>query len=205
MGEHETRELEITRMKAVHQYIQALERGDLDAATQVLEAALNDAELDRILAEVEQAYLQEQGLTPMAADAQLVHNLVRDHLPSAFAEETPADAPLTVGEVAARLQADRRVPSTDDEAHRQLLSSTLPLPTWLSLPAIRKLASNIGVAASDRFWRAFRDTAITMGMGRSHSHAQWAAARETRTRRDASADNTKPTSDITPSAEEQRQ
>jgi hypothetical protein len=70
------------------------------------------------------------------------------------------------------LQADRRVPVTDQEANRHLLHSSVPIPEWLSAQAIRQLAIELGVTASDRFWRFFRDTAIMLGMGRSHEQTQ---------------------------------
>jgi hypothetical protein len=170
------------REKMIHRYIQALDRGDIDGVAAVLETALDDPELDRVIAEINFALQEEEQLTPTAADAQLVRGLLRKHLPSAFYADEPDEKPLTVGDVAARLQADRRVPPADQEVNRLLLSSSVTLPTWLSAQAISRLITELGITASDRFLRAFRDTAIMLGMGHSHNQAQLAAAREERAR-----------------------
>jgi hypothetical protein len=172
----------VLREKMIHRYIQALDQGDIDSVAAVLEAALDDSELDRVIAEINLALQEEEQLTPTAADAQLVRDLLRKHLPSAFHMDEPDERPLTVGDVAARLQADRRVPPADQEANRRLLGSSVPLPTWLSAQAVSRLITELGVATSDRFLRAFRDTAIMLGMGHSHSQAQLGAAREERAR-----------------------
>jgi hypothetical protein len=171
----------VLREKMIHHYIQALDQGDIDGVAVVLEAALDDPELDRVIAEINLALQEEEQLTPTAVDAQLVRDLLRKHLPSAFHVDERDERLLTVGDVAARLQADRRVPTADQEANRRLLGSSAPLPTWLSAQAVSRLIAELGVAASDRFLRAFRDTAIMLGMGHRHSQAQLAAAREERT------------------------
>lgn len=173
---------EVLREKLIYCYVQALDKGDMDGVAAVLEAALDDPELDRVLAEINMTYQEEELLTPTAADAQLVRKLLREHLVSAFVVSEPIETPLTVGEIAARLQADRRVPLADQETNRHLLHSTIPVPEWLSAQAIKQLAKDLGVSASERFWRFFRDTAIMLGMGRNHEQAQLAAAREERAR-----------------------
>ena len=183
MSKRGTDRSEIWRAKAVYRYVQALDQGDMDSVAAVLRDALYDPELSRIIAEVNLAYQEEERLTPIADDAHLVRELIRKHLLSAFEAEEPEDeTPLTVGQVAARLQADRRVPPADQEANRRLLGSSTPLPAWLSVQAVRQLAKELGVTASERFWRAFRDTAIMLGMGQRHKRAQLAAAREQRAR-----------------------
>lgn len=170
----------IRREKLIYRYIQAMDRGDVEEIAAVLEAALDDPELDRIITEIDLAYQEEEQLTPIAQDAELVRKLIREHLSSAFQTEESDDKPLTVGEVAARLKADRKVPEADEETNRLLLTSSKSIPTWLSGKAIKKLAEELGVTASKHFWRVFKDTAITLNMGRSHSQAQLLAAREER-------------------------
>lgn len=172
----------ILREKLIYRYVQAMDHGDAEEITAVLEAALDDPELDRIITEIDLAYQEEEQLTPIAQDAELVRKLIREHLPSAFEVEETEDKPLTVGDVAARLQVDRRVPSGDQEANHLLLGSSVPLPIWLNARAIKKLATDLGVTASERFWQAFRDTAIMLGMSRPHNQAQLLAAREERAR-----------------------
>ena len=180
MQKHNTDQGIISREKAILCYIQALDQGDIEGVVAVLEAALSDPELDRLISEVNLAYHEEEQLTSDATDAQLVRDLLREHLPSAFDVDGLDDKPLSVGDVAARLQADHRVPPTDQEANRVLLNSSVPLPAWLSVQAVRRLITELGMTVSDRFLRVFRDTAIMLGMGHSHGQAQLAAAREER-------------------------
>ena len=170
----------ILREKLIYRYVQAMDQGDVEEIAAVLEAALDDPELDRIITEIDLAYQEEEKLIPIAQEAQLVKALIREHLPSAFQAEEVEEGPLTVGEVAARLKADRKVPVADEKANRLLLGSSISVPTWLNAKVIKKLAEELGVTASKRFWRVFKDTAITLNMGRSHSQAQLLAAREER-------------------------
>ena len=56
------------------------------------------------------------------------------------------------------------------------------MPEEVTAHTISELARQIGIAASERFWRVFRETAIMLGLGRSQAQAHLAAAREQRTR-----------------------
>ncbi len=171
-------------LRFAYRYVTALDRGDPEEIGQALEAAVQNPELDEVIAEIDAAYQDELGLGALAADAELVRNLLREYLPSAPAEEEEEveARPLTVGEVALRLQGNRQISADDQPAMRQLRDSSMPLPAWLSAEAIRQLASSLGVKASSRFWRAFRDAAITLGMGRAQDQLRLAAAREARAR-----------------------
>jgi hypothetical protein len=80
------------------------------------------------------------------------------------------------------LKEQRRVQFPDREANESLLSSSVPLPAWLSTQEVKKLAGGLGISASERFWKVFRDAAITLCMGHSHQQAQL-AAREQRARK----------------------
>jgi hypothetical protein len=165
------------RERAVDRYVRALDAGNFEEITAVLLLAESDAELDRRIAEVNQAYGEELGLAATAQDTETVRDLLRQYLPSAF-EETETDAPITVSEVAARLVAENSLPEPDRETGRRLLNIQVTLPDWLSLPEIRKLGERLRIKASDRFWRAFREVALQMSMGRSQT--QMAAARRKR-------------------------
>lgn len=183
---------DIRRDKLIYQYVQGLDTGDLDRVASVLEAAVEDPELDRLIAEINIAYQEEEQLAPLAAEAQLVKDLIRQHLPSAFAPEEVEDRPLTVGEVAAHL-VGKRHPTADNQAiDRRLLASLRPVPTGLSQQVVKDLMADLGVAVSSTFVRAFRDAAIMLGMARSHSAAQLAAAREQRGRYQTSASRERP-------------
>lgn len=201
MQKHNT---DLSREKAIHRYIQALDQGDMEGVAAVLEAALDDPELERIITEINLAYQEEEQLTPIANNAQLIRDLIRKHLHSAFEnyeEKKPLtirdvvpeeeEKPLTVGDVAKCLQESNRVPSAERDTLRSLLGSSVPLPTSLSIRAVRQLAAQLRIKASERFLDIFRDTAIMLSMGRSHSKAQLAAAREQRGRYQTRQNKTK--------------
>jgi hypothetical protein len=175
-----------TRERILDRYVLALDRGDLDDLSAVLdaayEAALDDPEIDHLITEINRSFRADAEITPITADENLVRELLRRHVPSAFISQEHLKRSLTVGDVASKLQAQGRVQPCDEEANRSLLSSVVPLPKLLNAQEIKKLSIKLGVNASDFFWRAFRDVAITMGIGRSHSQAQL-AARERKARR----------------------
>ena len=104
------------REKAIYRYVIALDNGDLDSVAKILELALYDPELARIIEEIDLAYQEEEGITDIATDAAIVRDLIQQHLHSAFEEidnspeKLAADyfdqstaSPLTVGDVAKRL------------------------------------------------------------------------------------------------------
>ncbi|NJM21668.1 MAG: hypothetical protein HC836_15835 [Richelia sp. RM2_1_2] len=179
-----------SREKAIHLYVQALDEGDMEVVAQILDIACDDPELEQIITEINLAYQEEEQITPIATDAEIIRNLLRKHLHSAFEiiqeEEKPLifedideeEKPVTVGDVIKRLQDINRVPSADKDIISKLFDSSIPLPVKLNIQAVRQLAVELGINASERFLDMFRDTAITLSMGRSHSRAQLAAARE---------------------------
>jgi hypothetical protein len=175
-----------SRDRTILRYVRALDAGNEAELEIILEETLTDPELDQAIEEINCAYQEELQITSTATDAQVIQALVQKHFPSAFdIDEDLEEQPLMVGEIAARLQAERRVPMNDREVNRQLLKSNAELPAWLSIQAIQQLAKQLNVQASDRYWRNFRDVAITVGMGRGHNQSQLAAAREKTNRKSA--------------------
>ena len=172
---------DITRQKAIQRYVSAIDKGNLDDIMLVLEQAIDDPILDQMLIEINQVVEQEEGLTAFAQDAVFVRQLVHQHFNSDIVSDELDEQPLTVGEVAARMQANRSVSIFDQSAHKNLLHLSSPLPEFLNIQAIRKLAADLQVNASEKFWRVFRDTAIMMGIGRGQ--AQMAAARKQKARK----------------------
>ncbi|MDD5368545.1 MAG: hypothetical protein PHQ40_05635 [Anaerolineaceae bacterium] len=164
-----------SRDRAIDQYVRALDTGDLDGVLAVLQLAQVDAELDRQLMEINQAYAEEIGLSPLSEKAEEIRQLLRTHLPSAFIEPEETDEALTVGEVAASLVGDRTIPEADRELSRRLIDIRVALPEWLGFADIVKLGEQLRIRASERFWDTFRDKAIQIMMGRGQ--AQMAAAR----------------------------
>jgi hypothetical protein len=178
------------RDQQVERYILALDRGDFDTVTVILAAAEADPELDQLLVEVDGALHAEAQLTTRTEDAKTVRVLLRKHLPSAFAE--PETGPPTVGDVAARLQADHasgRLPLLPGDLHAnaQLLGRTVLLTGRLTPRTIRQATEPLGVQASDRYWELFRRAAGELALARAGAVHQ-AAARPHSSRRRRPAD-----------------
>jgi hypothetical protein len=123
----------------------------------------------------------QEGPSPSwEADAERVRGLLRQHLPSAFpaAVDPP---PLTVGDVAARLRSDStlwaRFNEVDRAANSRLLADTTLIPEELGLPHFEKWQTTLGVSAGASYWRAFRQAAVLLAMGRCQQAGELAAAR----------------------------
>lgn len=171
------------REKALDQYIRALDRGDMDEISRVLGMAELDAELDRLITDLHIAYEAEL-VASAEQDTRLVRSMLEKHFGDAIDEGPRGNRALTVGDVAARLEGERQVPASDIETNRRLLTSTLTLPGNLGTNAIRELSRALGATASERYWRAFRNTAITMQMAAQQGAAsELAAARQQKTGR----------------------
>ncbi len=183
-----------TSERLLDRYVLALDDGDpeevMAALDEAYEAAPNDPEIERLIMEINRTYRADAGLTPLDADASLVRELLRQHVPSAFNTNDHLKRPITVGEVASWLQAQGRVRADDQEVNRSLLTSSTALPPSLTVPAVKNLATELRVGGSQFYWRAFRDAAITIGISRSHDQAQL-AARERQARRPSRRDKKK--------------
>jgi hypothetical protein len=168
-----------TREQLLDRYVLAVDSGDLEGMAAALDAAYeassDDPVIGHLITEINRAYREEEGLTPLAADADLVRKILRRCVPSAFDTHDHLKMSLTVGDVASRLQAQGCVRLGDDKTNYALLSSTVPLPKPLTGPAVKKLAGELGAGGSEFYWRTFRDEAITMGISRSHDQAKLAA------------------------------
>lgn len=161
--------------RSIDRYVKALDSGNLNEISAVLQIAEGDAELDRIIEEINSAYAEELGLSSISLESGQIRVLLQEHFPSAFGEAPDEIPPITVSEVAAHLAANRLIPPSDQENSLKLLRIHIPLPSWLSLPEIRKLSQQFGFNVSERFLKVFRDAAIQMSIGRGQ--AQMAATR----------------------------
>lgn len=162
-------------------YLDALDAGDVAALAELWEQANGNSQLELVLNELTDGLAIEEGLDPKwEADAERVRGLLREHLPSAFPVET-ALPPLTVSDVAARLQADNalgtRFHAADRAANSRLLTDKTPLPEELGLPHFEKWRTTLGINASAHFWRTFRQAAVLLAMGRCQHAGELAAAR----------------------------
>jgi hypothetical protein len=162
-------------------YLDALDAGDAAALAELWERAAEDPQLEQVLGDLTDGLADLEGPSPSwEIDAERVRDLLREHLPSAFHEEH-APPPLTVRDVAARLQTDSalgtRFQDTDRTANARLLADTTPLPEELGLPHFEKWRTSLGVNASAHYWRSFRQAAVLLAMGRCQQAGELAAAR----------------------------
>jgi hypothetical protein len=184
MDNHQSARREsLLREKALYRYMDAFERGDFENMSRILQQAERDPELEELIWGVQTAYLIEHEAERQENDIALVLQLLQKHLPSGLAadegiEEIP---PLTVSDVAARMQADGAVEGPlNQELHgvvQQLRRSTIALPSNLGLQGIRTLFAGLGVRASKRMQKLFSETALYLSAGRAQGIAQLAATR----------------------------
>ncbi|HTU18016.1 MAG TPA: hypothetical protein VMG10_08125 [Gemmataceae bacterium] len=162
-------------------YLDALDAGDVTVLAELWEQAALNPRLEQVLGELTDGLAIEEGPSPQwEHDAERVRGLLRKHLPSGFREETEPP-PLTVRDVAARLQADNalgaRLTPEDRAANSRLLADTTPIPDELGLSHFDKWQTTLGVRASAHYWRAFRQAAVLLTMGRCQRAGELAAAR----------------------------
>jgi hypothetical protein len=170
------------REKAIAQYILAFDRGDLDELAEILDRAAEDPELDRQIAGINGVLHAEAGLPNLEDQAQAVRGLLLRYFPDE--SSAPAVEPLTVSEVATRLQADyatsRAVSEHDRELNHQLLASLTLVPSPVNDASIARLVAQLDVSASEAYWEAFRRTAVLLSIVRQRGEIELAAARSQR-------------------------
>jgi hypothetical protein len=169
---------------AALRYLDALDAGDAAALAELWEQAALDSKLEQVLGELTDGLVVLEGPSPAwEIDAERVRGLLREHLPSAFHGQSDPP-PLTVRDVAARLQSDSALGARFQEADRGtnslFLTDATPLPEDLGLPHFEKWRTSLGVHASPQYWRAFRRAAVLLAMGRCQQAGELAAARRAR-------------------------
>lgn len=152
-------------------YIEGLDTGDDEKAAKVLEFTLRDEELDRMVSRVNSFYAQELGYDELA---EKVVELAHEHLPSAFQENEYEEKVLTFGDVAKQLIAKNRVPKGEEEANRQLAENSTPLPSYVSLAEIKRVAGELSLKIKDRYWTPFCREAGFLVMRESQQQAAFA-------------------------------
>ena len=180
------------RDKAIHQYIESWDNGNIDGIIEVLELASCDPELERIIKEINLAFQEEEGITDVATDAEIVRGLIQQHLHSAFEKidgspekltadsiDNSAASTLTVGDVAQRLLQSKSLRKNEYKLAQSLIDNPVPIPSSPSQKAINQLfVDDLQQDANSRFLDRFRQVAIKLGMGRSYNNIQLAAARQ---------------------------
>jgi hypothetical protein len=171
--------LEIERERTIALYVLAFDRGDFDALAQILDLAAKDPVLDRRIAGINSALHADAGLPPMEEQAQVVRRLLLRHFPEESA--APVVQPLTVGDVASRLQADYPASGAlsehDRKVNQQLVTSPMAVPLPVHGPSVARLAAQLQLSASDEYWEAFRRTAVLLSIARQRGEIELAAAR----------------------------
>src|SRR2546423_12904081 len=126
------------REKALYRYGSALERGDFEVVADTLREAEHDAELERMILELNQVLQAEYEEISQDHAAEAVRQLVREHLPSGLessVEEVELPT-LTVADVIARIKSDAAVrgPATHEvmKMAEGLAAVQTPLPVTLS-------------------------------------------------------------------------
>jgi hypothetical protein len=162
-------------------YLDALDAADAAALAEMWEQAAENPQLEQLLGELTDGLADEEDLDPAwRADAESIRGLLREHLPSGFHDENEPP-PLTVRDVASRLQTDSvlggRFSVADRAANSRLLADTAPIPDELGLPHFEKWQTTLGVRASAHYWRAFRQAAVLLAMGRCQQAGELAATR----------------------------
>jgi hypothetical protein len=182
----------LDREKALFLYSSALERGDFETVSLMLEEARNDAQLEQMILELTEELGREYDRelaaeAVLAEDSARVKQILRECVPSgafgAVSDETELP-PLTVRSVLARMQEDSSLGANiRQEAARlqgTLQQTDVPLPENLSQHSISHLFGEMGLTAGSLVQKMFRRIALLLTMSREQDMSQLAAARRQR-------------------------
>ena len=161
----------LRRKRLIAAYLKGLETGDTDLTAAVWLAAEIDAELERILEEINFDYESDLELTSFAKDAKLVRELADENLQSRYVEVEFEEKVLTFGDVAKKLEAKNRVPKGEEENNRQLAESDAPLPDYLSLAEIKRIAAKLKLEFKEKYRTPFFKEATFLTLHQSQQQA----------------------------------
>ena len=167
---YQTKEF-IRRKRLIAAYLEGLETGDADLTAAVWLAAETDAELERLLETINLDYESELKLTSFAKVAQLVRELAAEHLPTKYEEPEYKEKILTFGDVARKLEAKNRIPKGEEENNRRLADNQTPLPGYLSLAEIRRIAVQMKLDFKEKYWTPFFKEATFLTLRQSQQQA----------------------------------
>lgn len=152
-------------------YVEGLDEGNDEKAATVLQFTLRDEILDEMVNRVNSAYARELGFDELA---KTVVELAREHLPSAFKEDSYEEKVLTFGDVAKQLIVKNRVPVGEEETTRRLAENAAPLPNYLSLAELKRIAAELKLKIKDQYWTPFFKEANFLIFRRSQQQAAFA-------------------------------
>lgn len=161
----------LRRKRLIAAYLEGLETNDADLTAAVWLAAETDAELEGILDAINFDYEDEFNLTPFAANAKLVRELVDEHLQTRFEEIEFEERILTFGDVAQKLETKNRVPPGEEENNRRLAEDKTPLPDYLSLAEIKRIAAQMKLDFKEKYWTPFFKEATFLILRQSQQQA----------------------------------
>lgn len=171
-------------------YVEGLDAKDDEKVAKVLQFALRDEALDEMINRVNSFYAQELGFDELS---KTVVELAREHLPSAFKENDFEEKTLTFGDVARQMTAKNRVPKGEEEINRQLAENATPLPDYLSLAEIKRIAAQWKLQFREKYWLPFFKEATFLTLRQSQQQAFAARAKrnlKTREKKNESGENT---------------
>jgi hypothetical protein len=177
------RQQRVERERLLHQYLDALDIGDFERIVHILSIAERDPELGTLIWDVHAAVVAEEEGEQWESASDVVQQLLPTSVLSAWGasarEEIP---PLTVGDVIARMQADKATEALFKgefaQVAQQLRRSSHPLPAGPGLHGVRKLLIQLGVPTNKQFEKHFSQTALFLLDGRQQDRDQLAAARK---------------------------
>ena len=181
------------REKAVYLYFRALERGDNEAMARILKQAENDAQLEAMIWEGHQLELTERDLSEQKEASKTLVGALEEAFPGKVLQAPEpvfeAPPPLTLADVAARLQTDESAQGklisapADRNALNQLSQMRAQgLPPRLTPRHLKKLFAQLGLQTTQRFQEQFKEAAVFLSMGRGQS-TYLAATRSARSRK----------------------
>ena len=184
----------LRRKRLIAAYFKGLETGDTDLTAAVWLAAETDAELERILQEINFDCEADLELTSFVKDAKLVRELAAEHLQTRYEEVEFEEKVLTFGDVAKKLEAKNRVPKDEEENNRQLAENDTPLPAYLSLAEIKRIAAQLKLNFKEKYWTPFFKEATFLTLRQSQQQAFATRAKrsqKTMEKRDESSEKTR--------------
>lgn len=160
------------RQLLIDLYVEGFDEGSDAKIEMVLQYTLRDEKLDEMVMQINSHYAAELGFDELA---ETVVALAQKHLPSAFMESESDEKILTFGDVAKQLFVKNRVPAGEEETNRQLVENRTPLPSYLSLAEIKRIAGEIfNLEIKDKYLKPFFSEANFLIFRRSQQQAAFA-------------------------------
>lgn len=162
----------------VARYLEALEAEDFETQIALWKRAESEPELVPLFRQLHDDLLAEYAQTELERTGAHVADAVEKHLTSAEIVR-PTTGPVTVADVANELfrHAPDRLPAQSHVLNEHLRTSTEPLPEDLGFSKLVAWAEAKFGTASDDYWRAFRQAAITLELRRASESEYQLAAR----------------------------